>query len=115
MGKAHEIVGRRVAELRRVQGKTQEAIAEAVGVDVSYVARLEAGRLNATISKLEAVAEALGVPMADLIRTDVPASAKIPRALADAVQNLRPDDVACLVDVAQRFALRRPKRARSTR
>jgi transcriptional regulator with XRE-family HTH domain len=59
-------VGRRISELRRALGSTQEALAEMAGVSLKYVQRVEAGRENMTLETivkfanlLRAVPEAL--------------------------------------------------------
>lgn len=53
-------VGRRVAELRAARGMTQEALAEAAGVDVSTLRRIEHGERNVTLRTVVTVANALG-------------------------------------------------------
>jgi len=55
----------RVPELRRERGWTQERLAEASGVTVRTVQRLEAGN-DAGLETLSLVARALGVPVRDL-------------------------------------------------
>ena len=60
-------VGRRVAELRAVQGWTQEAFAELAQVSVGYVRQVESGRENLTIASLAKLAELLGVDAAELL------------------------------------------------
>ena len=67
-------VGRRVAELRRAAGMTQEAFAEALDVTVQYVSRIEVGE-NLTLITLAKVARALGVTVIDLLQPPGPAGA----------------------------------------
>lgn len=52
-------VGRRVAELRATRGITQEKLAEASGIDVKDVQKIEGGKLNVTVRTLVALASAL--------------------------------------------------------
>jgi len=52
-------VGRRVAELRAERGLTQEQLAEAAGVSIKYLQRIEAGRQNLTIRSLVGFANLL--------------------------------------------------------
>lgn len=52
-------VGRRVAELRVALGMTQEQLAEAAGVSIKYLQRIEAGRQNLTIRSLVGLANLL--------------------------------------------------------
>jgi transcriptional regulator with XRE-family HTH domain len=57
--------GTRVADLRRGRGWTQDRLAEASGVTVRTVQRLEAGN-DASLETLSLVAKALEVPVRDL-------------------------------------------------
>ena len=59
-------VGRRVAELRAQEGLTQAELAEAAGVSVKYLQRIEAGGCNLTIRSLVRLASVLGTSAADL-------------------------------------------------
>lgn len=61
------VLARRLKELRRVKGLTQEGLAETAGVDVSYVSALEQnGRVNPTLLVLQRIARALGVGVGEL-------------------------------------------------
>ena len=59
-------LGRRVAEIRRSAGLTQQQVAERADVSVKYLQRVEAGRENLTIRSLVWLAELLGARVADL-------------------------------------------------
>ncbi|MFG1928982.1 helix-turn-helix domain-containing protein [Cryptosporangium sp. NPDC048952] len=59
------MIGTQIARLRHAKGLTQEALAEAAGVSVDVVRRLEQGqRDTARISSLKAIAAALGSDLA---------------------------------------------------
>ena len=60
-------IGRRVAERRRARGWTQAQLAEAAGIPVSAVGVIERGDRAAYVSRLWALADALGIRMADLV------------------------------------------------
>lgn len=64
----------RRARLRR--GLTQEALAERAGQDLSYLQRVERGATNLTVGVLLALAKALGVPPAALVRKARPVPVK---------------------------------------
>lgn len=70
-------VGRRVAELRRQAGLTQEQVAERGDVSVRYWRRIETGRENLTLSALVWLANLLGVRTAELM--EYPADLTIPK------------------------------------
>jgi ribosome-binding protein aMBF1 (putative translation factor) len=54
------LIGRMVAEARARAGLTQAKLSEAAGTTQSVIARIEKGRHNLTIKKLETIATALG-------------------------------------------------------
>lgn len=60
-------VGRRVAELRRAQGWTQEKFAERAEVSVGYVREVEGGHENLSLLSLAKIAALLGVSVPDLL------------------------------------------------
>lgn len=60
-------VGRRVAELRRKVGMTQQRFAEDVlGMSLKYLQAVEAGRENLSVLSLVKLANLMGVPTIDL-------------------------------------------------
>ena len=67
-------IGRRIAELRREKGLTQEQLSVTLGTTFQWVAQLEGGRGNLTINTMVSVANALGVPLAELLVAPKPSS-----------------------------------------
>ncbi len=61
-------LGRRIAELRAERDRTQEQLAEELGVTPRYVQSLEAGQENLTVKSLATLADALGVAVAELFK-----------------------------------------------
>lgn len=47
---------------------TQEALAHGAGITVGHLSKIERGLANPGWSTVEAIAGALGVPMADIVR-----------------------------------------------
>lgn len=66
--KLHREFGARVQELRLSRGLTQEDLAEAVGVDRSYMGFIERGEKNATLDKIGKIAAALHVSLFELFK-----------------------------------------------
>lgn len=64
--RVHVQFGRRVKTLRHAQGITQEKLAEAIGVDRSYMGFVERGERNPTLDKVAKIARALKVPIFEL-------------------------------------------------
>jgi transcriptional regulator with XRE-family HTH domain len=60
-------IGLRIKELRQEKGISQEALAEASGVDRTFVGGIERGERNASILTLCDIAHALGRDFAGLI------------------------------------------------
>lgn len=59
-------LGRRIAELRRGRGMTQDQLSQAVELTAKYVQFIELGRANPTTKVLLRIAIALGIDAADL-------------------------------------------------
>lgn len=62
----HKDFGKRIQELRRERGMTQEDLAGEVGVDRSYMGFLERGEKNATLDKIGKIAKAFRVKLKEL-------------------------------------------------
>ena len=60
-------IGKRVAKIRRAAGLTQEALAKRIGISREYVARIEGGHHEPSLTTLVKVAKALGVTAGSLI------------------------------------------------
>ena len=59
------------ANLRRIRRKrkfTQEELAHRAGMDLSYLSELENGRKEPCLRKMKELSQALGVPLAQLLR-----------------------------------------------
>jgi transcriptional regulator with XRE-family HTH domain len=59
---ALQTLGRRIAELRREKGLTQEALAEAMGVSRNHVADIELGVRNTGVWSFLLICKALALP-----------------------------------------------------
>lgn len=61
-----ERLGKRIRELRKKTGLSQEKFALTIGMDRTYLASVEAGKRNIAIVNLEKIANGLGVTLAEL-------------------------------------------------
>jgi transcriptional regulator with XRE-family HTH domain len=68
--------GERLRGIRSGKGISQEALAELAGLHRTYVSSVERGERNVTIVTVERLADALGVPMVELIPADSEAPKK---------------------------------------
>ena len=64
------VIGRRVRSRRAALHMTRRSLAAASGVSERYLAQLESGQGNMSISLLRKVATALALPLAELVTDD---------------------------------------------
>ena len=64
---ARDLLARNLRRIRLERGLTQERLSHESGVMQSHLSEIEAGKRNASIDVIGAVALALGVPVADLL------------------------------------------------
>jgi transcriptional regulator with XRE-family HTH domain len=57
----HEFFGRRVRELRKIQGLSQELLAEKANLHYTYLGGIERGERNPSLKNIIKIAGALGV------------------------------------------------------
>ena len=62
------IVGMNVRKRRQEQGLTQEQLAFAAEIDLTYIGGIERGRRNPSIMVLARIADALSVDPSDLLK-----------------------------------------------
>ncbi|HIQ57929.1 MAG TPA: helix-turn-helix transcriptional regulator [Candidatus Merdivicinus intestinavium] len=67
MGVDYRMIGGRIKQRRRGLERTQDALAEALGVSVGYVSQLERGVAKINLDTLAAVAGWLGCGMGELL------------------------------------------------
>ncbi len=65
-----QLLGLRIKNLRRRRGRTQEQLAERMGLSVNYLSRIERGLENPTLETLLRLAEALRMDPVDLFVFD---------------------------------------------
>jgi transcriptional regulator with XRE-family HTH domain len=59
-------LGAAIRELRLAREMTQQDAAQAAGITVAHLSKIERGRTNPTWGTVSAIAEALGVTMVDV-------------------------------------------------
>lgn len=73
-------LGRRVQEVRTGKGWTQQELAEAAGLDRTYISGLEHGKQNPTVGALLRLTRALEIPLDRLVLLDGSAPDAVPGA-----------------------------------
>lgn len=63
-----ERFGRRVRELRKARGYSQESFAHACGLDRTYIGGIERGERNVALRNIERIARTLGISIAELMQ-----------------------------------------------
>ena len=61
-------VGKCIREEREKQNLTQTELAESVGKDRQYLYKIESGKVTPNISTIAILAEALEIPMSELLK-----------------------------------------------
>lgn len=72
---SRENLSRNLKELRRSKGLSQEALADAAGIDRTYVSALERRKYSLSIDRLDKLAASLGVEPFMLLMSDMPKNA----------------------------------------
>jgi transcriptional regulator with XRE-family HTH domain len=60
--------GKAVKELRLKKAMSQQQVADACGLDISYVGQIERGQRNPTLGVMQGLASVLGVKISELLR-----------------------------------------------
>jgi len=60
--------GKKLRRIRRDRDMTQEQLAEAIGVTLDFISRMERGLDAASFETLDKLAKALGVPVSELFQ-----------------------------------------------
>jgi len=63
-----EKFGKKVKELRKAYGLSQEAFAHKVGIDRTYMPSIEKGKRNISITVAEKIASALNMKISELFK-----------------------------------------------
>ncbi len=76
------LFGRRVRQLRKAKGVSQEAFAHEIKIDRSYFGSIERGERNVSLDNICLIANGLGVPPAQLLMFDALPDSKPKRGKA---------------------------------
>lgn len=61
-------IGKRILEIRKLRGFTQEALADYANIDRTYIGYIENGKQNISISILCKIANVLETPIIELLK-----------------------------------------------
>ena len=97
------LLGRNIKERRNQLGWTQATLAELVRVDVETISRIERGAIVPSILKLEQVANVLGLPLAELLRSSSTLAQDQSLEIFSWLQNLQEADRQFVLEETQRL------------
>ena len=63
-----KLLGKRIKNLRKSKGHTQEGLAEIIDINAKYLAGIERGEANPTLALLERLSTGLEVPLPELFQ-----------------------------------------------
>lgn len=87
------LIGERVRDARARHGMTRRMLARDSGISERYLAELESGRGNFSIALLRRVANAIDIPVAELV-SDEPARPVEYTLLVERLRRFQPDELA---------------------
>lgn len=87
------LLGERIRTARAQRGMSRRILARDSGVSERYLAQLEAGQGNISIALLRKVAQAMGIPLSDLVRDEPEPPVEL-RLLMQSLARLSPQQLA---------------------
>ena len=72
------VLGKKIRNLRKARGFTQEELGEKSGLSYKYIGELERGKVNVSVESLGRIGDALSVSLVDLFSFE---SAKVQKAI----------------------------------
>lgn len=88
-----KLLGERIRTARAQRGMSRRILARDSGVSERYLAQLEAGQGNISIALLRKVAQAMGIPLSDLVRDEPEPPVEL-RLLMQSLARLSPQQFA---------------------
>ena len=80
--------GKRIQQLRKASGYTQEALADLLGIDRSFLSRIEAGKKGCSVDMFITLASVFGTSLDYLILGKAPESRPLKREIRELIQHL---------------------------
>ena len=72
----YKSIGRRIAYYRKKVGMTQSILSEKMNISESYISQIECGNTKVSLSRLDKIADTIGVDIACLLSDKIVDSAK---------------------------------------
>ena len=105
MPNVQDLFGKKIRTIRRNRDMTQEKLAELSGLSLQYIGEIERGRRNPSLTSVETLAAAFGIPLAELFNLDefklTPEDLR--RILARQIEEADEERLRLFFNVAQAF------------
>jgi transcriptional regulator with XRE-family HTH domain len=98
-----KLLGKNIKARRSQLGWTQATLAELVRVEVETISRVERGAIVLSVLKLEQLADVLGLPMAELLRSSSSLAQDQSLEIFDWLQQLSEADRRFVLESMQRL------------
>ena len=110
-------MGRAIAVHRQKKGLTQSELAEKLDVEQETISRFERGATLPPLGRLADIADALSLPLEDLLRSGSPRLEDTAQAIARAMEHLSDADQRMVGDIVQQLCARlaKPSKASAAR
>ena len=96
-----ELLGKKIQQIRKSRGFTQEKLAEIIEMDSGYICKMETGRHTPSIETLEKLANALHVELSEFLNFDTLIEADYKTKLFEIIEILPKDKQRQLYKVAR--------------
>ena len=100
MENLNEVIGKRIASLRRVRGLTQEVLAEKLDITVKHISSVERGVSSLSLDKMIEVSKILDCTMDYLVLGNDHKNAmdKLPVSVLNVLNSKDEDEISLLLD-----------------
>jgi len=100
------LLGRNIAERRKAVGLTQAELAEKIGADTVTISRFERGSNLPSLIRLEQIANALGLPLAELLSQSTSLCTDQTLLIQGWISELSDSDRKFILDMVHAWSLR---------
>ena len=96
-----ELLGKKIQQIRKSRGFTQEKLAEIIEMDSGYICKMETGRHTPSLETLEKLANALKVELSEFLNFETLIEADYKTKLIELIEVLPKDKQRQLYNVAR--------------
>ena len=95
-------IGKRIKELRKGKGLTQESLAEMSGIEPSNISHIERGATKPSLPTLVAIANSLGATLDELVYSSLRKSEHIyNEMLGELTEDMTAEELSAIVEIVK--------------